>query len=96
MKKVFLVLLCLVPIISFSQYKDTVYIRFDQKYDEMEKVDFTEKVQAGSPDEELEKSITYFIRQMERIPMVLLNFVLAILIKGKKLIKLLEVNRLKL
>lgn len=66
MKKGFLVLLYLVPIISFSQFKDTVYIRFDQKYDEMEKVDFTEKVQASSPDEELENSITYLIRQMEK------------------------------
>lgn len=66
MKKILLVLLYLVPILSFSQYKDTVFIRFDQKYDEMEKVDFTEKVQAGSPDEELENSITYLIRQMEK------------------------------
>ena len=66
MKKFLLPLLYLMPIISFSQYKDTVYVKFDQKYDEMEKVDFTEKVQAGSPEEELEKSITYFIRQMEK------------------------------
>ncbi|PTX43444.1 hypothetical protein C8P64_1972 [Christiangramia gaetbulicola] len=66
MKKVLLILIYLVPVLSFSQVKDTVYIRFDQRYDEMEKVDFTELVQAGSPDQKLEKSIDYKVRQMEK------------------------------
>ncbi|WP_405199066.1 hypothetical protein [Christiangramia sp. LLG6405-1] len=65
MKKVLLILFYLIPVLSFSQVKDTVYIRFDQRYDEMEKADFTKGVQAGSPDEKLEKSIAYWVRQME-------------------------------
>lgn len=46
--------------------KDTILIKFNNEFPEMEKSDFTKGVQAGSPEEKLKKSITYFIRQMEK------------------------------
>jgi|TARA_R100000501_G_C2617046_1_gene110542 hypothetical protein len=52
--------------ISFSQKKDTIVIIFNDEFSEMEKTDFTEEVQAGSPEEKLKKSIAYRIRQMEK------------------------------
>ncbi|MDT0685426.1 hypothetical protein [Autumnicola psychrophila] len=53
------------PFLLLSQKNDTVYIAFDNQYEEMEKSNFTEGVQAGSPEEKLEKSMAYLIRQME-------------------------------
>lgn len=50
---------------AFSQKKDTIYIKFNNHYDEMMKSDFTWQVQAGSHEEKLGKSITYYIEQME-------------------------------
>ncbi|MDT0643444.1 hypothetical protein RM553_11435 [Zunongwangia sp. F363] len=59
-------LLILFPTLLLSQEKDTVYILFDNQYDEMEKLDFTEAVQAGEPDEKLKNSIKFRIRQAEK------------------------------
>lgn len=67
MNKVFLILLInLFPFLLFSQKRDTTYIIFDKQHKEMEKSNFTEGVQAGSPEENLEKSIMYLIQQMEK------------------------------
>ena len=65
-KILFIFLLILFPFSLLSQENDTVFILFDNRYDEMEKSDFTAGVQAGSPDEKLKKSIAYLIRQMEK------------------------------
>lgn len=53
------------PLDHIAQNKDTVYIGFDEQFEEMRKEDFTRHVQAGSPNEKLGKSITYYIRQKE-------------------------------
>lgn len=50
---------------NYAQQKDTVFIVFDDEYNGMELVDYTHLMQAGAPDEKLEKSITYIIEQME-------------------------------
>ncbi|UJH90453.1 hypothetical protein LZ575_16755 [Antarcticibacterium sp. 1MA-6-2] len=52
---------------TFSQSKDTLYIEFDNSYDQMRKDDFTQAVQAGSPEEKLKRSTTYYIEQMESV-----------------------------
>lgn len=50
----------------YGQEVDTVFILFDEKYKEMESIDFTAMVQAGA-SEQLEKSITYTIQQKEEV-----------------------------
>lgn len=60
-----IVFFLLLPLNLISQIKDTIYIQFDEKYEEMRKDDFTREIQTGSPDEVLNKSITYYIKQME-------------------------------
>ncbi len=65
-KYIFTVLIFTIPLISFSQKKDTLFIEFNNKFYEMEKSDFTKGVQASAPDEKLNKSIAYSIRQMEK------------------------------
>jgi hypothetical protein len=64
MKKLLAILL-LLSINSFGQDKDTIYILFHNKFSEMEVVDYTNLMQAGSSEEKLNKSITYLIEQME-------------------------------
>ncbi|QCY69337.1 hypothetical protein FHG64_07990 [Antarcticibacterium flavum] len=48
-----------------STNKDTIYILFEDVYKEMRKDNFTEALQAGSPEEKLKKSIVFYIEQME-------------------------------
>ena len=63
-----LFLLLLFPLLPFnliSQNKDTVYIKFNEQYDEMKKVDLTRQMQARSTDEKLKRSVVYYIEQME-------------------------------
>lgn len=48
-----------------STNKDTIYIQFEDVYKEMRKDNFTEALQAGSPEEKLKKSIVFYIEQME-------------------------------
>ncbi len=65
--KIFLYLIFLLHGISgYSQIKDSVYILFNDDFEEREKTDFTYLKQAGSPEEKLKKSIAYRIRQMEK------------------------------
>ncbi|MFD2828619.1 hypothetical protein ACFSYG_19225 [Leeuwenhoekiella polynyae] len=51
---------------TFAQTKDTIYIKINKKFEEVDIIDFTDKVQAGSPKEKLNKSVTYSIEQMEK------------------------------
>ena len=62
---IILLFLFIVPFKLFSQKKDTIIIKFDEQNEEMIKADFTREMQAGSPEEELKKSIAYYIEQME-------------------------------
>lgn len=55
----------LIPFNLIAQKSDTVLIRFNENFKEMRRDDFTKKIQAGSPDEKLRKSIFYYIKQME-------------------------------
>lgn len=53
------------PFSLIAQKQDTVYIKFNENYEEMRKVDLTSQMQARSPDEKLKRSVVYYIEQME-------------------------------
>lgn len=65
MKYSICLLILLLGFANYAQQKDTVYILFDNRYDIMEKVDYTRFMQEGSPKEKLKKSISYIVQQME-------------------------------